>query len=95
MIGTLQNGQVFLDTRQVNVPIRWEWGITGPYVPEGLEEGLAGARAGGRRLIVVPPELGYGASGVRLPQVHSLFPNVMKCLLNVPIQRPNGRLCSS
>lgn len=72
MIGTLETGQVFLDTREVNVPIRWEWGITGPYIPEGLEEGLAGARAGGRRLIVVPAELGYGSSGIRLPQVHLL-----------------------
>lgn len=35
-------------------------GIRPPSVTEGLEEGLEGMNAGGRRLIVVPPSLGYG-----------------------------------
>jgi peptidylprolyl isomerase len=29
----------------------------------GWNQGLVGAKAGGRRLIVIPPELGYGAQG--------------------------------
>lgn len=32
-------------------------------VVEGWQKGLPGAKVGGRRLLVLPPEMGYGASG--------------------------------
>ena len=32
-------------------------------VVEGWQKGLPGAKEGGRRLLVLPPEMGYGAAG--------------------------------
>ena len=32
-------------------------------VVEGWQKGLPGAKVGGRRLLILPPEMGYGASG--------------------------------
>jgi peptidylprolyl isomerase len=32
-------------------------------VVEGWQKGLPGAKAGGRRLLVLPPSMGYGAAG--------------------------------
>jgi hypothetical protein len=39
-------------------------GQTPPQMIAGLEQGLLGMKVSGRRQIVVPPELGYGAAGV-------------------------------
>ena len=38
-------------------------GQTPPQMIAGLEQGLLGMKVSGRRQIVVPPELGYGATG--------------------------------
>jgi FKBP-type peptidyl-prolyl cis-trans isomerase len=38
--------------------------LGGGEVLPGLEQGLEGMKAGGRRQIIVPPKLGYGAEGV-------------------------------
>ncbi len=38
--------------------------LGGGEVLPGLEQGLEGMKAGGRREIIVPPQLGYGAEGV-------------------------------
>jgi len=38
-------------------------GQTPPQMIAGLEQGLIGMKVSGRRQIVVPPELGYGAAG--------------------------------
>jgi peptidylprolyl isomerase len=32
-------------------------------VVEGWQKGLPGAKAGGRRLLILPPSMGYGAAG--------------------------------
>lgn len=60
--GWLPNDRLF-DTTMGGRPKQVELG-SGTLV-EGLEVGIAGMREGGRRQLVVPPELGYGASGHR------------------------------
>lgn len=37
--------------------------LGGHQVVSGLEQGVAGMKAGGKRLVIVPPAVGYGAQG--------------------------------
>jgi FKBP-type peptidyl-prolyl cis-trans isomerase len=59
--GWLASGKVIDDTRKKGEPRDVLLGY-GKVIP-AWEEGLRGMRAGGRRLLVVPPALGYGAAG--------------------------------
>jgi len=59
--GWLADGRVIDDTRERGEPRDVLLGY-GKVIP-AWEEGLRGMRAGGRRLLVVPPALGYGAAG--------------------------------
>ena len=59
--GWLTDGTVIDDTRKAKKPRDVLLGF-GKVIP-AWEEGLRGMRAGGRRLLVVPPALGYGAAG--------------------------------
>ena len=57
------DGAVVEDTRQRGKPIVFPFKsrpFTGG-VNAGVEEALAGMKAGGRRRVVVPPQAGYGA----------------------------------
>lgn len=58
--GTLQNGTVF-DTSVGRGPFEFVLGKR--QVIPGWERGVVGMRVGGKRTLVVPPELGYGARG--------------------------------
>jgi len=59
--GWLTDGTVIDDTRKANKPRNVLLGY-GRVIP-GWDEGLRGMREGGRRVLVVPPALGYGKAG--------------------------------
>lgn len=58
-IGMLQNGKTFKSTYEDGEPYRFMVGMGD--VIEGWDQGLLGMQAGGKRILVVPPALGYGA----------------------------------
>lgn len=60
--GYLPNGSRF-DSNVGSTPLVLRLGKN-QLIP-GFEEGLIGTKAGGKRRIIVPSQLGYGASGVR------------------------------
>ena len=60
--GWLPDGREFDSSKNAGQPFSFRVG--GGRVIQGWDEGVAGMRVGGRRLLVIPPALGYGASGV-------------------------------
>ena len=58
--GTLTSGQVF-DQSYGRAPFDFVLGAG--QVIKGWDEGVAGMRVGGKRKLVIPPALGYGAAG--------------------------------
>lgn len=61
-VGTLTDGRVFDSSRDSGVPFSFVLGAGG--VIRGWDEGLVGMREGGRRLLIISPEYGYGNRGV-------------------------------
>lgn len=60
-IGTLQNGQEFDNSNKRGTPFIFTVGDE--KVIKGWEEGVVGMKTGGSRILVIPAELGYGATG--------------------------------
>ena len=61
-VGTLQNGQEFDNSKKRGQP--FEFKVGGGQVIEGWDKGLVGMKVGGQRILVIPPEMAYGANGV-------------------------------
>ena len=59
--GTLEDGTVFDSSVKRNQPIEFAVG-TGRVIP-GWDEGLMSMKTGGKRKLIIPPELGYGSRG--------------------------------
>lgn len=59
-VGKLSDGTVF-DTSAGGAPFQFTLG--GGQVIPGWDQGLQGMKVGGRRLLVIPPDLAYGPSG--------------------------------
>lgn len=59
--GTLSDGRQFDSSRDRKEPFKFKLGAG--QVIKGWDEGISTMKVGGQRKLIIPPELGYGASG--------------------------------
>ncbi|HEY3307348.1 MAG TPA: FKBP-type peptidyl-prolyl cis-trans isomerase [Desulfuromonadaceae bacterium] len=59
--GTLENGKKFDSSVDRKEPFAFTIGVG--QVIKGWDEGVMGMKVGGKRKLIIPPNLGYGAAG--------------------------------
>lgn len=60
--GRLPDGKVFDSSLTRNEPFQFKLGAG--MVIKGWDEGLVGMKVGGKRILIIPPEYGYGEEGI-------------------------------
>jgi peptidylprolyl isomerase len=61
--GCLTTGVKFSENNNADNPLRFTTGTTPTQVIAGFDLGVIGMKVGGRRQLVIPPALAYGAAG--------------------------------
>ncbi|KXK49498.1 MAG: FKBP-type peptidyl-prolyl cis-trans isomerase [Chlorobi bacterium OLB5] len=59
--GTLEDGTKFDSSRDRNQPLVFKIGVG--QVIKGWDEGILSMKKGGKRKLIIPPQLGYGSRG--------------------------------
>ncbi|MEN9341967.1 MAG: FKBP-type peptidyl-prolyl cis-trans isomerase [Candidatus Parcubacteria bacterium] len=67
--GTLDNGQKFDSSYDRGTPFTFVLGAG--QVIEGWDRGVAGMKVGGKRMLTIPPELGYGDRAISVIPANS------------------------
>jgi FKBP-type peptidyl-prolyl cis-trans isomerase len=62
-VGTLKDGKKFDANVAGDDPFEFKLGVG--KVIKGWDEGVAGMKVGGKRKLLIPPDLAYGADGVK------------------------------
>lgn len=61
-VGRLTNGQIFDSSRDRGLPIQFVLGVG--QVIRGWDEGIVGMKEGGKRILTIAPDYGYGPQAV-------------------------------
>ena len=89
--GRLVDGTVFDDSQKRGKPIFFTLG-SGQVIP-GWEQGIDGMRVGEKRVLTIPPELGYGVAGAgsSIPSNATLIFDVELVAVSIPPKLANAK----